>query len=148
MEPGIDEQEILVALQAEVQRVQAARVVERPEPVCLPAPEPELEREPQPELDLASEPEPEPEPESEPDGRPFVVDPFGIVEVASDEPVPVVADASRVGLPLEQVRAWLERVQEDLRRIQSRLQYLEAEQTRLQEQHHIVAELLTSSTPV
>ena len=150
MEPGIDEQEILVALQAEVQRVQAARVIEEPEPVCLPAPEPELapESEPEPELDLVSEPEPEPEPESEPDGRPFVVDPFGIVEVASDERVPVVLDASRVGLPLDQVRAWLERVQEDLRRIQSRLQYLEAEQMRLQEQHHIVAELLTSSTPV
>jgi hypothetical protein len=116
-EPRIDEHEILVALQAEVQRVQAARVTAEP----------------------AREIEPEPEPE------PVAADPFGIVS----EPV-VVHDtpAGRVGLPLDQVRAWLEHVQEDLQRIQSRLAYLEAEQTRLQEQHHIVAELLSSSTPV
>jgi cell division septum initiation protein DivIVA len=122
-EPRIDEQEILVALQAEVQRVtSAARAAE-----AMAAPEPE----------------PEPAPESEP------VDPFGIVSEApainqSSNPGP----GSRIGLPLDQVRAWLEQVQEDLRRIQARLQRLEAEQVRLQEQHHIVAELLTSSTPV
>jgi hypothetical protein len=115
-EPRIDEQEILAALQAEVQRLSSAKVAE-----------------------VAIRPEPEPEP---------MADPFGIVsEPIVSEPT-ASAPASRVGLPLDQVRAWLEHVQEDLRRIQTRLQQLEAEQIRLQEQHHIVAELLTSSTPV
>ncbi len=115
--PRRDEQEILVALQAEVQRAHATR---------QPLPEPELE---------VAAPEPEVP----------AVDPFGI---AGDVVAPARAPSSRVGLPLEQVRAWLERVQEDLRRIEARVQFLEAEQTRLQEQHHIVAELITSSTPV
>ena len=117
-EPRIDEQEILVALEAEVQRLSSAKVAE---------------------VEIRPEPEPEP-----------VADPFGIVSEPT-EPTGIasgIMPASRVGLPLDQVRAWLEHVEEDLRRIQARVQQLEAEQVRLQEQHHIVAELLTSSTPV
>ncbi len=90
------------------------------------------------------------EPRARFEPQPIVVDPFGIAELPEDAPADAPAfgaDGSGVGLPLDQVRAWLEQVQEDLRRIQTRLAYLEAEQTRLQEQHHIVAELLTSSIP-
>ena len=132
-EARIDEQEILVALQAEVQRLSSAKAAD-------PA---EVEVRAEPALELEGESEPEPEPE--------VVDPFGIVAEApapEEGARPVPLPAGRVGLPPEQVRAWLQQVQEDLRRIHARLQQLEAEQTRLQEQHHIVAELLTSSTPV
>ena len=132
-EPRIDEQEILIALQAEVQRLSSAKAAD-------PA---EVEARAEPALELEGESEPEPEPE--------VVDPFGIV---AEAPAPEAASrllpaaAGRVGLPPDQVRAWLEHVQEDLRRIHARVRQLEAEQTRLQAQHHIVAELLTSSTPV
>ena len=57
-------------------------------------------------------------------------------------------DTSPVGLPLDQVRAWLEQVKDDSRKVQQRVQYLELEQTRLQDQHHLVAELITSSSSV
>jgi hypothetical protein len=51
-----------------------------------------------------------------------------------------------VGLPPEQVHAWLEHVQEDLRRVRARLEYLRAEQQRLESQQHLLAELLASSS--
>ena len=56
--------------------------------------------------------------------------------------------ATDAGLPLEQVRAWLEQVKDDLRRVQARVEFLQTEQSRLQGQHHIVAELFSSTTPV
>jgi hypothetical protein len=52
------------------------------------------------------------------------------------------------GMPPEQVNAWLEHLQADMRRVRSRLEYLRAEQTRLESQRHLLAELLGSSTPV
>jgi hypothetical protein len=104
------EQEILLALEAEVERVKAARarqsgpaVVERFVETPIPAPE-----------------------STEPSARPV----------------------TNVGLPLDQVRAWLDQVQDDLRKVEARVQYLEAEHTRLQAQHQLVAELISSSTPV
>ena len=48
----------------------------------------------------------------------------------------------------EQVRAWLEQVQDDLRRVQARVEYLQHEQARLESQHRLVAELISSSTPI
>jgi cell division septum initiation protein DivIVA len=127
----IDEQEILVALQAEVQRMSSAKAAG-----ALPA-------------GVRPELTPAPAPGAQPQAE--VVDPFGIVAEApapEEAARPVMAPSGPVGLPPDQVRAWLEHVQEDLRRIHARLQQLEAEQARLQAQHHIVAELLTSSTPV
>lgn len=122
-----NEEEILHALEAEVERVNAARATA-----------------------AASRRTPEP------------TNPFGIrAEVATVDPAPVVVresapsvvvtehrPATNVGLPLDQVRAWLEQVQEDLRKVEARVQYLQLEQTRLQSQHHLVAELISSSTPV
>jgi len=42
----------------------------------------------------------------------------------------------------------LEHVQDDLRRVRARLEYLRAEQSRLENQQHLLAELLASSTTV
>ena len=53
--------------------------------------------------------------------------------------------AAACGLPPEQVHAWLEHVQDDLRR-SGRLEYLRAEQSRLESQQQLLAELLASST--
>ena len=63
-------------------------------------------------------------------------------------PAPAVVDPSGIGLPLDQVRAWLEQVKDDLRKVQARVEFLQFEQTRLQGQHHLVAELISSTTAV
>jgi cell division septum initiation protein DivIVA len=49
------------------------------------------------------------------------------------------------GLPQEQVQAWLQHVQEDMRQVRTRIEYLRAEQSRLESQQHLLAQLLTSS---
>jgi hypothetical protein len=58
------------------------------------------------------------------------------------------ADSPAVGLPPEQVHAWLDHVQDDLRRVRARLEYLRAEQSRLESQQRLLAELLASSTAI
>jgi len=58
------------------------------------------------------------------------------------------AESASVGLPPEQVHAWLEHVQDDLRRVRARLEYLRAEQSRLESQQRLLAELLASSTAI
>jgi hypothetical protein len=110
-DPPLHEREILRALEAEVERVNATRVAEIPV-------------------------EPEPEPEAV------------VVPEVVRTPEPSLRPASDVGLPVEQVRAWLEQVQDDLRQVEARVEYLQLEQSRLQSQHQLVAELLSSSTPV
>jgi len=57
-------------------------------------------------------------------------------------------DPPSAGLPLDQVRAWLEQVKSDLRKVQARVEFLQFEQTRLQGQHELVSELMTSTTAV
>jgi hypothetical protein len=49
------------------------------------------------------------------------------------------------GLPSEQVHAWLENVQDQIRRVQTRIEYLQAEQARLQEQESLLMELMASA---
>jgi hypothetical protein len=49
------------------------------------------------------------------------------------------------GLPPEQVQAWLRHVQEDMRQVRTRIEYLRAEQSRLESQQRLLAQLLTSS---
>ena len=49
------------------------------------------------------------------------------------------------GLPPDQVQAWLESVQDQIRRVQTRIEYLQAEQARLQEQESLLMELLASA---
>ena len=63
-------------------------------------------------------------------------------------PAATRADAPPCGLPSDQVHQWLEHVQDDLRRVRARLEYLAAEQSRLENQQHLLAELLASSTAV
>ncbi|MGO9872958.1 MAG: hypothetical protein ACLPVY_04090 [Acidimicrobiia bacterium] len=52
------------------------------------------------------------------------------------------------GLPPDQIHEWLERLQEDLRRVWARLEYLRAEQSRLENQQHLLGELLAASAAV
>ena len=49
------------------------------------------------------------------------------------------------GLPPDQVQAWLAQVQDDVRRVRARLEYLRAEESRLEAQQQLLGELLTSS---
>ncbi len=127
------EREIIAALEAEVQRVHDARATN------------------------LADPEPSPSPATP--ARPAPVEAAApVIEVvaATVSPAPAklrgttlpVADAGGAGLPLDQVRAWLEQVKEDLRKVQARVEYLQFEQDRLQGQHHLVAELMSATTPV
>ena len=61
---------------------------------------------------------------------------------------PTRADAAPCGLPSDQVHQWLEHVQDDLRRVRARLEYLRAEQARLENQQQLLAELLAASSAV
>jgi hypothetical protein len=49
------------------------------------------------------------------------------------------------GLPQQQVQARLNHVQADMREVRTRIEYLRAEQSRLESQQHLLAQLLTSS---
>ena len=66
----------------------------------------------------------------------------------TETPAPPRADAQACGLPSDQVHEWLEHVQDDLRRVRARLEFLRAEQERLENQQHLLAELLAASTAV
>lgn len=67
-------------------------------------------------------------------------------------PEPIAPDAVSatppVGLPLDQLRAWLDQVESDLQKVQLRLEFLHAEQHRLQGQHRLVEDLIASNDPV
>ena len=56
------------------------------------------------------------------------------------------SDQQISGIPPDQVQGWLESVQEQLRRVQTRIEYLQAEQARLQEQESLLMELLASAS--
>jgi hypothetical protein len=58
----------------------------------------------------------------------------------------VTVAAPTCGLPSAQLHEWLEHIQEDLRRVGGRLEYLHAEQSRLENQQHLLGELLAAST--
>ena len=75
------------------------------------------------------------------------------VAFAVPEPAPSIAAQPRAGVPgsgisTDQVRAWMAQVQEDLRKVRARVEYLRVEQARLEEQQRLMAQLLTSSTPL
>jgi len=76
--------------------------------------------------------------------------PAPTVSAPTSEAAPLrpAVDPNGAGLPLDQVRAWLEQVKEDLRKVQARVEFLQFEQDRLQGQHHLVAELISATTPV
>jgi hypothetical protein len=144
-----DDQELADALEAEIMRINRARkapavdanpILELSDPALS---DPELEAE------LVIEAE-------VPALAPAVREPRAELEAAAYEPMayePAVYEGplvvpSEAGLPLDQIRAWLEQVKDDLRQVQARVQHLEHEQVRLQDQHELVAELMTSSSPV
>jgi hypothetical protein len=89
----------------------------------------------------ASIPSP-PEPEAEP-----------AIEQTPTAPPTFIAPPPRTSVPgsgieADQVREWMAHVQEDLRKVRARLEYLRVEQARLDEQQRLMAQLLTSSTPL
>jgi len=135
--PKRTEQEIIAALEAEVQRAHRARAGADPAPEAhLPAAETPVADTPAvsaPALMLAAVPA-EPVPQ--------------VIDLASRKKTRHTADPATAGLPLDQVRAWLEQVKDDLRKVQARVEYLQFEQTKLQSQHHLVAELISSTTSV
>jgi hypothetical protein len=49
------------------------------------------------------------------------------------------------GLPSEQVHGWMETVCADLERVRARIDYLQLEEQRLEEQYRLLAQLLASS---
>jgi hypothetical protein len=51
------------------------------------------------------------------------------------------------GLPSDQVHEWLEHVHEDLRRVRARLEFLCAEQSRLENQQRLLVDLLAATAP-
>ena len=67
------------------------------------------------------------------------------VVVPDVTPAPTTCGAG-CGIDTEQVSMWLERVQDDLRRVRARVEFLEAERSRLDVQQRLVSELLASST--
>jgi len=121
-QPKRSELDIVAALEAEVRRMHQARATTDPEAVPGPSPAVPAVRD-----------------ERRPDRTARA---FG---TTSTTPRPAV-DPPSAGLPLDQVRAWLEQVKADLRKIQARVEYLQFEQTRLQGQHQLVSELITSTT--
>jgi septal ring factor EnvC (AmiA/AmiB activator) len=62
-------------------------------------------------------------------------------------PVPPRGAAS-CGLPSDQVHEWLEQVEDDLRKVRARLEYLELEQARLENQQQLLAELVAAAMAV
>ena len=49
------------------------------------------------------------------------------------------------GLPSEQVHGWMDSVRSDLERVRARIDFLQVEEQRLEEQYRLLAELLASS---
>jgi hypothetical protein len=135
--PKRTEQEIIAALEAEVQRAHQARATVDPAPTAdtpaVDAPAVDTSVVAAPALMLAPAPA-----ESAPQ----------VIDLASRKKTRHAVDPATAGLPLDQVRAWLEQVKDDLRKVQARVEYLQFEQTKLQSQHHLVAELISSTTSV
>ena len=88
-------------------------------------------------------------PDVEPHGPEPEPVPAPVAPVAPVAPAIPEGAAARppVGLPLDQVRAWLEQVKDDLQKVQARLEFLEFEHNRLEDQQQLVAGLMGSSEP-
>ena len=117
------ELDIVAALEAEVRRMHRAEAAT--DPTSVPAPGPAV-------------------PAGRSDQLPSP--PVRAVIVASSATSRPAVDPPSAGLPLDQVRAWLEQVKADLRKVQARVEFLQFEQNRLQGQHELVSELMTSTT--
>lgn len=134
-EPGsLGADEILAALEAEVGRAAVQRAAADPAPP-RPAPAPRFD---------AAPPPPAPAPRA-PAPRPRLETPRPLVE--APRPAAPQRAAAVCGVEADQVRAWMDQVQEDLRQVRARVQFLRLEQARLVDQQRLVAELITSSNP-
>ena len=123
-QPKRTELEIVAALEAEVRRMHQARTTTGPDPVGAASSAVPLGPEPRPDRTTRT------------------------LEGAVPETSRPAAGPPVAGLPIDQVRAWLEQVKADLRKVQTRVEFLQFEQTRLQGQHELVSELMTSTTSV
>lgn len=128
---SLDAYEILAALEAEVSRVATKRAaaepvrnVKRSEPVSVAAKPAPAVAEPEP---VAAPPAP---------------------VAAAPRPAARRAEVPGCGIAPDQVREWMSQVQEDLRKVRARVEYLRVEHARLEEQQRLMAQLITSSTPL
>jgi hypothetical protein len=141
---GRNEYDIIRALEAEVERVNAAQT----DPEVIETVDEAEEVDP-----VGIAPDPQSEifvyPEGEVPARPTAPSDGGFErEIARSTAPSDGVPGNTVGLPAEQLQAWLDQVQDDLRKVEARVEYLQSEQTRLQSQYQLVAELLAASTPV
>ena len=137
------EQEILAALEAEVRRAK-----QHTDPVeALLVDAVQLDTQVDTPVDAVPPVEPAiliplgpvlPDSDPAPDTRP----------VAEPDAPDAATSAPPVGLPLDQLREWLDQVHADLEKVQLRLEFLRAEQHRLQGQHRLVEDLITTSETV
>jgi hypothetical protein len=118
--PGRTELEIVAALEAEVRRMHLDRATTDPPVPGLAVPAGRGEQPPDRSV------------------RPG--------ELVSSSASKAAVGSASAGLPLDQVRAWLEQVKADLRNVQARVEFLQFEQTRLQGQRELVSELMSSTT--
>ncbi len=80
--------------------------------------------------------------------EPQTLIPIGPV-LPNAEPAPEPAPSTPPeGLPLDELRTWLDQVQSDLEKVQVRIEFLHLEQQRLQDQRVLVSELIRSSENV
>jgi hypothetical protein len=77
-----------------------------------------------------------------------VADPHVVWATDASGPVARNPGVPGAGISADQVRAWIEQVEADLRKVRTRVEYLTAEQARLDEQQRLVAQLLTLSSPL
>jgi hypothetical protein len=138
--PALDADEILAALEAEVGRAAVARA-------GVAAPPAHESRAPARPLEFAvTEREPAPEPPPQTSARP-TPPPVSRRPAprAATPPAEAPTGTAVCGVAPDQVRAWMDAVQDDLRQVRARVQFLRAEQSRLEDQQRLVAELITSS---
>jgi hypothetical protein len=68
-----------------------------------------------------------------------------MTQALRDTAQPAREGGAGAGLPSEQVHGWMESVRTDLERVRARMEYLQIEEERLEEQYRLLAQLLASS---
>jgi hypothetical protein len=77
-----------------------------------------------------------------------VADPRVVWATDASAPAPRRPGLPGSGISAENVRVWMDQVEADLRKVRARIEYLTAEQARLDEQQRLMAQLLTTSSPL
>ncbi len=68
-----------------------------------------------------------------------------MTQALRDTSRPAREGGAGTGLPSEQVHGWMDSVRIDLERVRARIDYLQLEVQRLEEQYRLLAQLLASS---